>query len=331
MNMLPWVEKHRPSSLCDIKGHTYIIDTLSKYGGIQNIPHLLLYGPPGTGKTSTIMAMAKETYGKNFNTMVLEMNASDERGVGVVKTTILSFVETKGIVLDGDHIVKLVILDEADAMTIDAQIALRRIIERHTLHVRFCICCNFVNKIIPALQSRCTKFRFAGVESEDLREKTIDIIEKESVNIDDDAIETIISMSDGDTRKVINLLQSVSMSMGIGSNITKKDVYMCAGTPPPDEIGRIIHVLSNGTFSEAYALISATIRDNGYSLMDIVYHVSVIIPESSIHEEILPGIMSELSDIEYRISRGGSDIMNIGSLISSFTCVGKVSSLQEES
>lgn len=317
-NTLPWVEKYRPFSLCNIKGHTDIIRTLSRYKHIENIPHLLLYGPPGTGKTSTILAMARDTYGKNMSTMVLEMNASDERGVDIVKNTIQSFVETKGIVLDGDHKVKLVILDEADAMTSDAQTILRRIIERYTMSVRFCICCNFVNKIIPELQSRCTRFRFPGVSVEHLREKILDVIDKESVIIDEESIDDIISISDGDTRKMINLLQSSSMSSGNGPSINREDVYRCSGKPYPKDISIIINVLSNGTFSEAYGCVSEIINDNGYSLVDIVQCVYGEIPKYGINETRLAGIMNELSDIEYRISQGGSDLINTASLVSSF-------------
>jgi len=318
MNTTPWVEKHRPSSLCDIKGHVDIIKTLSMYGGIENTPHLLLYGPPGTGKTSTIMALSRETYGKNVKTMVLEMNASDDRGVGVVRTMIQSFVETKGIVLDGNHSIKLIILDEADAMTVDAQIALRRIIEKNTLSVRFCICCNFVNKIIPALQSRCTKFRFSGVAVKDIRDKIVDVISKESVNIDNDAVDAIVSMSNGDTRKAINILQSVTMSMGKYFTINRNSIYSWLGIPCPEDVVRIINVLLTCTFLEGHVLISTIIRENGNSLLDIICSISKVLLDHIICEERLSRIMGELSEIEYRISQGGSDFLNIGSLISVF-------------
>jgi len=310
-----WIEKHRPVKLEDIKGHTDIINTISNYGGVKNIPHLLFYGPPGSGKTSTIMALAKESYGINFRTMVLEMNASDDRGIDIVRNTIQLFVETTGIIMGGeDHTVKLVILDEADAMTLDAQSALRGIMEKYTSTIRFCICCNFVNKIIPSLRSRCTRFRFSGLSSEHLNEKLQDVISKESVNISDSAIGAIISMSDGDTRKVINILQSSHMMKG--SDIIKiDDVYRCTGTPLPSHISSILESLVHCTFKESHDLISQIITQYGYSISDIVTGIYQTIPDTCTN---ILSIMDELADIEYRIAHGASNLINVGSLVSAF-------------
>ena len=153
---LPWVEKYRPNALQELISHEDIIGTIRKFISEEKLPHLLFYGPPGTGKTSTILACAKEIYSpKEFNSMVLELNASDDRGIGVVRGQILSFASTRTIFNSG---YKLVILDEADAMTNDAQNALRRIIEKFTDNVRFCLICNYLSKIIPALQSRYISF-----------------------------------------------------------------------------------------------------------------------------------------------------------------------------
>jgi replication factor C subunit 3/5 len=149
---LPWVEKYRPSALQELISHEDIIKTIRKFISEDKLPHLLFYGPPGTGKTSTILACAKEIYStKECNSMVLELNASDDRGINVVRGQILNFASTRTIFNSG---YKLVILDEADSMTNDAQNALRRIIEKFTENVRFCLICNYLSKIIPALQSR---------------------------------------------------------------------------------------------------------------------------------------------------------------------------------
>ncbi len=153
MANLPWVEKYRPSALEELISHDDIIKTIRKFISEDKLPHLLFYGPPGTGKTSTILACAKEIYSpKEFNSMVLELNASDDRGINVVRGQILSFASTRTIFNKG--VAKLIILDEADAMTNDAQNALRRIIEKFTDNVRFCLICNYLSKIIPAVQSR---------------------------------------------------------------------------------------------------------------------------------------------------------------------------------
>jgi len=162
---LPWVEKYRPNSLDELIAHEEIIQILNKLIESNKLPHLLFHGPPGTGKTSTIIACAKKMYGANYSSMTLELNASDDRGIDVVREQIKEFAGTKKLFSTG---VKLIILDEADAMTQDAQSALRRVIEKYTSNTRFCMICNYVNKIMPALQSRCTRFRFAPLRPEQI-------------------------------------------------------------------------------------------------------------------------------------------------------------------
>ena len=173
---LPWVEKYRPSSLDDLVSHQDIITTIKRFIDQDKLPHLLFYGPPGTGKTSTILACAKHLYSTNSKSMVLELNASDDRGIDVVRDQIKTFASTKTLFSSG---FKLIVLDEADQLTQTAQNALRRVIEQYTKNVRFCIICNYVGKIIPALQSRCTRFRFAPLEPEQIAQRLDVVIEQE--------------------------------------------------------------------------------------------------------------------------------------------------------
>lgn len=206
---LPWVEKYRPSSLKELISHKSIIDTITKFIEERKLPNLLFYGPPGTGKTSTIVACAKQMYGNSYHTMALELNASDERGIDVVRKTIKEFASTQNISFKG---VKLVILDEADSMTASAQFALRRIMEKYAKNTRFCLICNYVSKIIPALQSRCTRFKFKQIPVEDAKLRVKEICAAENLNISEDGIESIFKLSEGDMRKVVNMLQSISIS-----------------------------------------------------------------------------------------------------------------------
>ena len=158
----PWVEKYRPSSLEEIVSHEEIVRTLDTFVSQGRLPHLLFYGPPGTGKTSTILACARKLFKpREFASMVLELNASDDRGIGTVRGPVLSFAGTRAIFSSG---FKLVVLDEADAMTRDAQNALRRIMEKFTENVRFCLICNCLHRLVPAIQSRCTRFRFGPLD-----------------------------------------------------------------------------------------------------------------------------------------------------------------------
>ena len=175
---LPWVEKYRPKQLDDLISHQDIISTIHRFINENKLPHLLFYGPPGTGKTSTILACAKKLYGeKSSKSMVLELNASDERGIEVVREQIKNFASSKTMFSNGGY--KLIILDEADAMTQFAQNALRRVIEKYTKNVRFCIICNYVVKIIPALQSRCTRFRFAPLQNDQIETRLDWIVDQE--------------------------------------------------------------------------------------------------------------------------------------------------------
>ena len=165
MDTLPWMEKYRPNNINEIISHHQNITTIKKLLLGDALPHLLFYGSPGTGKTSTILALAKEIYGDNIRLMVMKLDASDDRGINSVREDIKGFAEKSNMFQKG---VKLIILDEADSMTFDAQFALRRIIEKYSTSVRFCLICNYENKIIPAIKSRCANFRFNPISKPDL-------------------------------------------------------------------------------------------------------------------------------------------------------------------
>jgi replication factor C subunit 3/5 len=193
---------------------------------VQRLPHLLLYGPPGTGKTSTILALARRIYGaKNMRQMVLELNASDDRGIDVVREQIKTFASTKQIftlssstssssatTTSSTTNFKLIILDEADAMTSTAQMALRRIMEKYTANTRFCVIANYTHKLSPALLSRCTRFRFSPLKEEDIRVLVDKVIEEEGVNIESKAVDALVRLSKGDMRRALNVLQACHAS-----------------------------------------------------------------------------------------------------------------------
>ncbi|PHT78806.1 Replication factor C subunit 5 [Capsicum annuum] len=202
---VPWVEKFRPQSLSDVAAHRDIVETIDRLASSNRLPHLLLYGPPGTGKTSTILALARKLYGSQVNNMVLELNASDDRGIDVVRQQIQDFASTQSISFGAKSAVKLVLLDEADAMTKDAQFAL--LIEKYTRNTRFALICNNVNKVIPALQSRCTRFRFAPLDAVHVSERLRHVIEAEQLDVPEGGLKALIRLSNGDMRKALNILQ----------------------------------------------------------------------------------------------------------------------------
>lgn len=330
---LPWIEKYRPDKLNEILSHDEIISTLDTFIKSKCVPHLLFYGPPGTGKTSAITAVAKELYGIYFPFMVMELNASDDRGIDIVKNKIKQFVVTKNsfygkTTQDRKDIFKLVILDETDAMTSDAQAILRKIIEKYTNNTRFCLICNYIQNISPALQSRCTRFRFSPIDDENIKEKIITIANIENIQVDESGINTIIKRASGDMRKAINTLQSVSMSYPI---IDEKNVNVCSGYPRKKHMDKIITSLLNDSYENTYDCIIHIKNKYGLSLNDIITEIHdmiilyIINPNDNqvhilnkLNIEITKNILDKLRTIEFNQSVNTIENIQISGLIGVF-------------
>lgn len=312
-NCLPWVEKYRPKNLQELISQDSIIETLQKFMKNDQLPHLLFYGPPGTGKTSTILAAAKQLYTPTeFNAMVLELNASDDRGIGIVRDQIMSFASTKTIFKRG---YKMIILDEADAMTNDAQNALRRILEKFTENVRFCIICNYLSKIIPAIQSRCTRFRFGPLTEDKMSFRLRHIIEEEKVDITDEGLKALIHLSYGDMRKSLNIMQSTHLAF---NKVTEENVYNCVGHPSKNDMLSVIEWLLNDDFTAIYNRLLHLKTLRGYALQDIITEVSRFVQLIEFPKKVLIHIITKLADLEYRLSNGTSEKLQMSSLIAIF-------------
>jgi len=310
---LPWVEKYRPNALKELISHEDIIRTIRKFISQDKLPHLLFYGPPGTGKTSTILACAKEIYKtKEFNSMVLELNASDDRGIGVVRGQILSFASTRTIFNSG---YKLVILDEADSMTNDAQNALRRIIEKFTDNVRFCLICNYLSKIIPAIQSRCTRFRFGPLQDSQILPRLEHVADSESVTVTEDGKKALIALSGGDMRKVLNILQSCALAF---DKVDENNVYTCVGHPLKGDIRDIITWMLNEPFSVAYQNTLKLKTLKGLSLQDIITEVHLFIHQLDLPQNIRLHLLIKMAELEERLLKGTSEKIQLGAMISAF-------------
>merc|ERR1712062_157975 len=310
---LPWVEKYRPNALQELISHEDIIKTIRKFISQDKLPHLLFYGPPGTGKTSTILACAKEIYSpKEFNSMLLELNASDDRGINVVRGQILSFASTRTIFNKG---YKLVILDEADAMTNDAQNALRRIIEKFTDNVRFCMICNYLSKIIPALQSRCTRFRFGPLNSTQIVPRLQFVADEEKVNMTEDGKKALITLAQGDMRKVLNILQSCAMAF---KEVNEDNVYTCVGHPLKSDISNMVNWMLNESFSLAYKNIMELKTLKGLSLQDIITETHLFVHRLDVTQSIRIHLIIKLAEIEERLIGGDSEKIQLGALVAAF-------------
>ncbi|KAJ9067050.1 Subunit of heteropentameric Replication factor C (RF-C) [Entomophthora muscae] len=309
---LPWVEKYRPNTLNDLVSQKDIVDTISRFMESGKLPHLLFYGPPGTGKTSTILACARQLYDKNISSMVLELNASDDRGISVVREQIKDFASTQLIQKGG---FKLVILDEADAMTNAAQSALRRVIEKYTTNVRFCIICNYVSKIIPAVQSRCTKFRFAPLEEDLVTDRLNQVVDTEKVNITESGKSALLRISKGDMRRVLNILQACYSAFDV---ISEREVYLCTGMPLPEDIEQIRDWLLNSDFTAARDSIMALKTEKGLALQDILSQLYELILELNVPSHVLAYILDKLAEIECNLSIGSTESLQLSSMIGSF-------------
>lgn len=305
-----WIEKYRPSSLEQLLSHHDIIKTLNTLISSNRLPHLLFCGPPGTGKTSTILACAHQMYGASFRSMVLELNASDDRGISVVRDQIKSFASTRRIFSSG---VKLIILDEADAMTSAAQMALRRVIEKFSANTRFCIICNYVNRIIPALQSRCTKFRFGPLPAADVRARVAEVARIEGVNLQGDGLDALLDVGAGDMRRILNVLQSSHMAStaGEGAGVVDGDlIYANSGAPHPSDISDIWKWMQNDDLDASYAKIRALKTAKGMALEDVIRALLRFIRPSDLPEQAKSLLYERLADVEYRLSVGGSEKLN---------------------
>lgn len=319
---LPWIEKYRPQHFNKIISHGQIIETLQNFIKNKTLPHLLFYGPPGSGKTSLINVCARELYGDQYDLMVLEINASEERGIQIVRENIQNFVSKKNVFSNDPNMFKLVILDEADAMTSDAQAMLRRVIEKYTVNTRFCLICNYIKKINIALQSRCIKFRFSSLNDKNIKIRVKEIAELEKINLMQSGLNTIIKRAKGDMRKILNILQTVSMTY---NKITENNVNICLGYPTTNDIDTILVSLLNDTYNESYDIINNIIINNGYSLIDIINElyeklVSNITSNNSDNMYDLQ-IINLLSQIEYNLSFCSTETLQINSLIGIFKLI----------
>ncbi|GAA5877554.1 hypothetical protein JCM1840_005841 [Sporobolomyces johnsonii] len=311
---LPWVEKYRPATLDDVVAHKDIISTIDQFIAKNRVPHLLFYGPPGTGKTSTILAVARKIYGSPaaMRNNCLELNASDDRGIDVVREQIKNFASTRMQGGPGGAGFKLIILDEADMMTQAAQSALRRVIEQYTKNVRFCIICNYVNKIIPAVQSRCTRFRFGPLPRPEVEKRLNHVVESEKVNLTEDGRQALLKLSRGDMRRALNVLQACHAAYDLTDETA---VYNCTGNPEPADIDEIMKSMMNDSFETAYQRISSLKAEKGLALQDIIQGIYDFALTVEFSAPTRVYFLDQLAQVEHRLSTGGSEKLQLTALL----------------
>ncbi|XP_076879592.1 replication factor C subunit 4 isoform X2 [Brachyhypopomus gauderio] len=283
------------------------------------LPNLLFYGPPGTGKTSTILAAARELYGPQlYRQRVLELNASDERGIQVVREKVKNFAQltVAGTRPDGKACppFKIIILDEADSMTGPAQAALRRTMEKESRTTRFCLICNYVSRIIEPLTSRCSKFRFKPLADEVQRERLLEICEKESLKYTKEAIEALVRVSEGDLRKAITLLQSAAR-LSAEKEITESVVTEMAAVVPPKVIENLLQTCYKGTFEKLEIAVKDMI-DEGYAATQVLNQLHDIIIEESLGDKQKSVITEKMAVVDKCLVDGADEYLQLLGLCS---------------
>lgn len=309
-----WIEKYRPTSLDNVISHGAIIQTIKKFIESGELPHLLLYGGAGTGKTSTILALVKSIYGDHYKHMMLELNASDNRNIKVVRDIIKEYASTKNMFVKG---YKIIILDEADSMTDKAQFCLRRIMETYTENVRFCLICNYINKIIPALQSRCLCFNFYPIGGELIKNRLNEILDEEEIGVDEESLDIIVDKSGGDMRKCLNILQSATIIHGQEKEIDKGQLCKILGYSSSGDVENIIGKLMNvknirKTIEEICGILTENDLQIEYVLIELHKY---LIQEG--HGR-LGFLLQKIADVEEDLSNGTSVEICVGVLVSAF-------------
>jgi len=307
----PWVEKYRPRLLDDVVNQEGIIKRLKQFVKDTSMPHLIFAGPAGTGKTTSALAMVRELYGKKkaINITFLELNASDARGIDVIRTYIKDFAKAKP---PSDISFKILILDEADNMTAPAQQALRRTMEKYTRNCRMILICNYSNKIIPPIQSRCVVFRFSSLNNEDIKNRVKFVANKEGIIVSPDGLNALVDVSKGDCRRAINYLQSCGT---ISKNIDQDVVFRVAGEVPPERIREVLKTALKGQLQFSLKLLNDITREYGLSGVNIVKNLHREIYDLDVLEDIKIELSKILAEFEYRLSQGGTEEIQLQALL----------------
>ncbi len=311
-----WTEKYRPETLDDVVGQEKIVDKLKAFIKEKSLPHCMFSGSAGIGKTTSAIALAKDLYGANWKQNFMETNASDERGIDVVRNKIKNFARVKPL---GSEF-KIIFLDECDALTPPAQQALRRTMEKYTATTRFILSCNYSSKIIPPIQSRCAIFRFSSIPDKDIKKRLEHIAKEEDIKIADDGMEALLTVSSGDMRQATNLLQSVSIT---SKNIGKEEVYTVAASMRPEEVKKILALALEKKFLEARKILAELMLERGLSGIDVIKAFHKEILDAPIEERQKAELIDKLGEYEFRIVEGGSEDLQMEAFLAQVAAIDK--------
>ena len=310
-----WTEKYRPKNLSEVVGQKHVTARLESYVRSRSMPHLLLTGPAGTGKTTCSLALARELFGDNWRGNFIELNASDERGIDVVRGKIKEFARTAPIGAE----FKIIFMDEADALTSDAQAALRRTMEKYSGICRFILSCNYSSKIIDPIQSRCAVMRFKPLTSDDIRGFLSRIVSEEKVDIEPEALEGLVRIAHGDMRRAVNSLQ---VAASLGKRIDLDLVYQTAGMANPDAVKSMMETALDGNFIQARNQLDDLIITNGLSGQDIIKQIHSSIFDLGVSDYDKVKMIDKCGEVEFRIVEGSNDRIQLEVFLAYLVMVG---------
>lgn len=311
-----WIEKYRPKDFSDIKGQDHIVTRVRAFVENKNMPHLLFAGRAGVGKTSLSLVIARRTFGDSWRQNLLELNASDERGIDVIRVKVKDFARTRAI---GDVPYKIIYLDEADALTREAQQALRRTMENYTTTCRFILSCNYPSKIIEPIQSRCAVFRFKPLPKEAIFSLIDDIAKQEGLSVDEATKQALYEVSSGDCRKVENVLQSATAT---NDAVSADVIYEMASIAEPKDIQLILETALKGKFEDARRKLLDVMLAQSLSGLDIIRQIQKETLALSVPDRDKLKLIEACGEIEFRMVEGSDEFIQLEALLSRFGLVG---------
>ncbi|NOZ80986.1 MAG: replication factor C small subunit [DPANN group archaeon] len=311
-----WTEKYRPKTFADIRGQKDIIKRIRAFVEQQNLPHMLFAGPAGVGKSTTALVIARALYGEQFRQNFLELNASDERGIDVVRVKVKDFARTRSL---GNVPFKVIFLDECDSLTKEAQQALRRTMENYTQTCRFVLSCNYSSKIIDPIQSRCAVFRFKPLEEKEVEQMMDTIAKKESLKIDASAKKALYEVSGGDCRRMENILQACA---ALKSDLTEDDIYGMASVARPKEIVDALSLATEGKFMPAREKLLDTMLAYGLSGLDVIKQVQKGIWKLEIDDRKKVELIDRCGEAEFRMVEGSDAYVQLEAFLAAVVKIG---------
>ncbi|MDE1855745.1 MAG: replication factor C small subunit [Candidatus Micrarchaeota archaeon] len=314
---LSWTEKYRPSKLDEVIGQHAIVERLKTFVGAKTFPNMIFAGSAGVGKTTCAIAMAKELYGDKINEAFLELNASDTRGIDVIRGKVKEFART--IALSGD-IIKIIFLDEADALTPEAQHALRRTMEKYSATTRFILSANYASKIIEPIQSRCVVLRFKPLSEDEMRNYIQRVEKGEGIQADEKAVDALLYVSEGDLRKLTNVLQSAGFNR---KKVTDKEIYDIAARARPKEVAVMLRSALGGDFMKAREELNKLVLSYGMSGEDILLQCYREALSLDVPDKLRLRLISAIGDYNFRIVEGANDRIQLEAMLARFALLEK--------